>query len=103
MRGGSVIVAGSNFRVTTDPMSGGLALSPIEGGLDDMLAHYGVTIDKTMVMDPQNEPFPIAVNRNVRGFTVQEIQSLPTIPTSWMCAPTAWRQSSPDVWRICPQ
>ena len=77
MRGGSVIVAGSSFRVTTDPMTGMLTLAPIEGGLGDLLDHYGVTVENTMVMDPQNEPFPIAVNRNVQGFTVQEIQSLP--------------------------
>ena len=77
MRGGAVIVAGSSFRVTTDPFSGGLALTPIEDGLGDMLAHYGVTVENTLVMDPQNEAFPIAVNRNVGTYTVQEIQSLP--------------------------
>ena len=77
MRGGSVIVAGSNYRVTLDPLSGELALSPIEGGLNDLLAHYGVTVDDTLVMDPQNEAFPIAVSRDVGGYQVQEIQSLP--------------------------
>jgi ABC-2 type transport system permease protein len=77
MRGGAVIVAGSSFRVNTDPFSGGLALTPIEDGLGDLLTHYGVTVENTLVMDPQNEPFPIAVNRNVGNFTVQELQSLP--------------------------
>ena len=76
MRGGSVIVAGSNFRASVDPLSGGLSVTPIEDGLTEMLAHYGVTVDPTLVMDPQNEPFPITVNRDVGGFTVQEIQAL---------------------------
>lgn len=76
MRGGSVIIAGSNFRATADPFTGGLALLPLEDGLSDMLTHYGITIEPTLVLDPQNEPFPIAVNRNVNGFAVQEIQSI---------------------------
>jgi ABC-2 type transport system permease protein len=76
MRGGAVVVAGSNFRVNVDPMTGMLALAPIEGGLQEMLAHYGVTVEPTMVLDPQNEPFPIAVNREVGGFAVQEMQSI---------------------------
>lgn len=76
MRGGSVVIAGSSFRATADPFSGGLALLPIEDGLAEMLSHYGITIEPTLVLDPQNEPFPIAVNRNVNGFTVQELQSI---------------------------
>jgi ABC-2 type transport system permease protein len=76
MRGGAVVVAGSNFRVNVDPMSGLLALAPITDGLQEMLGHYGVAVEPTMVLDPQNEPFPIAVNRNVGGFNVQELQSI---------------------------
>ena len=76
MRGGAVIVAGSSFRVTADPMTGGLALAPIGDGLREMLAHYGVNVEETLVMDPQNEPFPVPVSRDVGGFMVQEIQQL---------------------------
>ena len=76
MRGGAVIVAGSSFRITVDPMTGLLALAPITDGLHEMLGHYGVTVEPTMVLDPQNEPFPIAVNRDVGGFAVQELQSI---------------------------
>jgi ABC-2 type transport system permease protein len=76
MRGGAVVVAGSNYRVATDPLTGLLTLVPIEDGLQTMLAHYGVNVANSMVMDPQNEPFPIAVNRDVNGFTIQEIQSI---------------------------
>jgi ABC-2 type transport system permease protein len=69
-------VAGSSFHVNVDPMTGMLALAPITDGLQEMLAHYGVTIEPSMVLDPQNEPFPIAVNRNVGGFNVQELQAI---------------------------
>jgi ABC-2 type transport system permease protein len=76
MRGGAVVVAGSNERITADPFTGALTSQPITGGLRDLLAHYGVEVGDSLVLDPQNEPFPIAVNRPVGDFTVQEIQSL---------------------------
>lgn len=75
MRGGSVVVAAGNYAVTTS--LGGLGLLPLENGLQDMLAHYGITIERALVMDPQNEPFPVQVARNVGGLLVQEIQALP--------------------------
>ncbi|NJN81024.1 MAG: hypothetical protein HC802_01205 [Caldilineaceae bacterium] len=52
-----------------------MALEPITDGLAEQLAHYGVEIEPTMVLDPQNEPFPMTVERDVGGFTMQEIQS----------------------------
>ncbi len=39
-----------------------------------MLEAYGIKVDKSLVMDPQNEPFPMPVQRNVGGATVQEYQ-----------------------------
>ena len=38
MRGGSVVVAHASYAVTPDPFSGELRLSPVEGGIDAMLA-----------------------------------------------------------------
>lgn len=76
MRGGSVVVAAGNYAIQASP-TGGLGLQPIDGGLQDMLASYGVTISRSLVMDPQNEPFPVQVPRNVGGLQVQEIQALP--------------------------
>lgn len=74
MRGGSVVVAEGNYTVGLDQMNGGIALNPQEGGIDDLLEHYGVKVEKSLVMDPQNEPFPSPQQRNVGGVTVQEIQ-----------------------------
>jgi len=37
-----------------------------------MLESYGVKVEQSLVMDPQNEPFPIPVDRNVGGVQVRE-------------------------------
>jgi ABC-2 type transport system permease protein len=39
-----------------------------------MFEHYGILIEDSIVMDPQNEPFPVPVTRQVGGFVVQEIE-----------------------------
>ncbi|CAG0935441.1 hypothetical protein TFLX_04281 [Thermoflexales bacterium] len=75
MRGGSVIVGAGNYGVAQSPM-GGLGLTPLQNGLNDLLASYGVQVTPTLVMDPQNEPFPVQVARNIGGLTVQEIQAI---------------------------
>ena len=74
MRGGALIIAASAFQPSIDPFSGTLTAQPIQGGLDEMLNHYGVDIQNQMVLDPQNEAFPITVERQVQGYTIQEIQ-----------------------------
>ena len=76
MRGGSVIIAAGNYGISLDQMAGGLALNETQGGLGDLLEHYGIKVEKSMVMDPQNEPFPSTVQRNVGGMVVQEVQAL---------------------------
>ena len=43
-------------------------------GLDDWLSHHGVTIDKSLVLDPRNTAFPIPVTREVGGFRFQEVR-----------------------------
>lgn len=76
MRGGSVVVAAGNYALAPDQFSGNLAIQPIENGLNDMLASYGITVTQTLVMDPQNEPFPVQVSRNLGGLQVQEVQAV---------------------------
>jgi len=76
MRGGSVVVAAGNYAVEPDQMSGTLALKPLDGGLQEMLASYGVDVQKSLVLDPQNEPFPLLVSRNLNGIPVQEVQAV---------------------------
>ena len=42
-----------------------------------MLEHYGLTVQKSLVLDPQNEPFPVFVNRKAGTLTVRELQLVP--------------------------
>ena len=76
MRGGSVIVAAGRYGVRADQFTGSLALQPLEEGLHDMLASYGLTVERSLVMDPQNEPFAVPVTRQVGNMQVQEIQAI---------------------------
>jgi ABC-2 type transport system permease protein len=77
MQGGSVVVAAGNYIVSPDQMTGALGIQPVDNGLRDLLQHYGVDVQQSLVMDPQNEPFPVTVNRQVQGFQVQELQAIP--------------------------
>jgi ABC-2 type transport system permease protein len=57
---------------------GGAAISARKQptGLEDWLAHQGIDLKPTLVLDPQSTPFPIPVQRQVGGFLVDEIQSV---------------------------
>jgi ABC-2 type transport system permease protein len=74
MQGGTVILAASSFNV--DLTGGSIAARRAATGLEDWLAHQGLHLDPTLVLDPQNTPFPIPVERDVGGFAIQEIQTL---------------------------
>ena len=99
MRGGSVIVAAGNYVIGNSQFGSGLGLQPVQNGLQDMLASYGVVVSQSLVMDPQNEPFPVQVARNVGGFQVQEIQAInyPFFPD---VRPDAMDTTSPIVSRL---
>jgi ABC-2 type transport system permease protein len=77
MRGGSVVVAGGNYALSQGQWFGGISVEALQGTLTDLLKSYGVEVAQSMVLDPQNEPFPIQVPRTVGGVTVTEIQQLP--------------------------
>ena len=72
MRGGTVVIAAGSYRATLTPQS--LSAMPVSSGLDDWLAHHGVSIGESMVMDPQNAAFPLPVTRQVGGFRFQDLQ-----------------------------
>jgi ABC-2 type transport system permease protein len=74
MQGGTVIAATSPFKA--DLSGGSLNVTTVNSGLEDWLAHNGITLEKQLVMDPQNAAFPLPVNRNLGGFTVQEWRML---------------------------
>jgi ABC-2 type transport system permease protein len=76
MRGGAVVVAGGAYALSQQQMPTGLTVDQLDGGLKDLLASYGVNLGDSMVLDPQNEPFPVQVQRQVGGMQVMEIQQL---------------------------
>ena len=77
MRGGAVVAAAGNYGIDTDPYTGGLLLRPITDGIGSLLSAYGLTVEPELVMDPQNESFPVPVTRQVGTTTVQEIRAVP--------------------------
>ncbi len=96
MRGGSVVVAAGNYAIDNSQLGNGLGLRPVQNGLQDMLNAYGIQVENSLVMDQQNEPFPVQVARNVGGVQVQEIQALnyPFFPD---VRPAAMDRNSPIV------
>ncbi|MFZ5917765.1 MAG: Gldg family protein [Chloroflexota bacterium] len=77
MRGGAVVIATGSYMLSPVQYGGALIMEPVADGLADMLAHYGVSVGNSLVMDPQNEPFPVQVQRQVAGVTVLEYQQVP--------------------------
>ena len=74
MQGGTVVLAASPFDVNLS--GGGITASRQQMGLEQWLGGLGLTLEPTLVLDPQNTPFPIPVQRNLGGFVVEEIQTL---------------------------
>ncbi len=74
MRGGSVILATSPFDVQVTQT---LTASRQQSGLEDWLAHYGVKLQDSMVLDARAAALPIPEQRYIGGLPVQEIHMLP--------------------------
>lgn len=76
MRGGSVIMAVSPYKLDSDPLNGFLTLTPVQNTGITLLDHYGINIPNELVMDTQNAAFPVVTSRDVGGSQIQEIQSV---------------------------
>ncbi|MBU2979134.1 Gldg family protein [Alteromonas sp. C1M14] len=74
MQGGSVVLMTSPYNVQVNQS---LTASKQTSGLSDWLAHYGVEIDDSLVLDPQNTALPVPVQRYIGGLPIQEIRMLP--------------------------
>ena len=72
MQGGTVIVASSPFSVNLNQQ--GLSLERYNSGIEEMLEHYGFSIEENVVMDSANASFPMPVMRDLGGFQVREIR-----------------------------
>ncbi|MBN1659787.1 MAG: Gldg family protein [Anaerolineae bacterium] len=76
MRGGAVLVLGGSYALAQQQYTGGILVEPLQGTLADMLASYGIGVGLSLVLDPQNEPFPVQVPRQVGNMQVVEIQEV---------------------------
>ncbi|MCB1864783.1 MAG: Gldg family protein [Chromatiales bacterium] len=74
MRGGTVVIAATPFAVDLERS---ISANARPTGLEDWLKHQGLALETGLVVDPQNAPFPIPVERNLGGFVVHEIRELP--------------------------
>jgi len=76
MQGGAVVALAGNYLLDMSPDAQSLQVNKVKDGLADLLKNYGITVEESLVMDKQNEPFPIPVTRNIGGLTIQEIQRI---------------------------
>ena len=74
MQGGSVVVSTSPFNAS---ISNSLSATPYKSGLNDWLESMGFTVQREMVLDPQNASLPIPVPRRVGSISVNEIIMMP--------------------------
>ncbi|MFQ5849328.1 MAG: Gldg family protein [Candidatus Binatia bacterium] len=75
MKGGSLILLTSPFFTMRDQNT--FRAVKETSGLEPLLKQYGIAIEEKMVLDPQNEPYPVPVSRKFGGFAVREIQMVP--------------------------
>lgn len=71
MRGGTVLLATSPFISQT--MRGNMSMLPRNSGLQEWLQSHGITIEESLVLDPQNSAFPVPVTRQVGDYSFQEV------------------------------
>jgi ABC-2 type transport system permease protein len=72
MRGGTVIISSGAAEAKFSQYA--LSAAPYPSGLKDWLKHLGVSIENTLVLDPQNSVVPLPVTRSVGGAPVREIK-----------------------------
>ena len=71
MQGGTVVVAAAPIDVQ---VSQSITARPVKSGLEDWLARYGLSYGKGLVLDQQSGGLPIPVQREVGGYSVDEVE-----------------------------
>src|SRR5690606_7990072 len=77
MRGGSVVLASSPYKVE---VAGSLRASKQPSGLEEWLAHHGLTIEEGLVLDARSAALPVPVERQVGGLMFRELRMVPYAP-----------------------
>ena len=76
MRGGPVVIAAGSYLVSPLQIVPGLNIRKVDGGIHDLIEHYGVKMGRNLVLDSQNEPFPIQVQKDVSDVVVMDIENI---------------------------
>ena len=76
MRGGSVVIAAGSYLVSPLQIVPGLNIRQVDDGIHQLIEHYGVKMGENLILDPQNEPFPIQVQKDVSGVVVMDIENI---------------------------
>ncbi len=76
MRGGKVLAFAGAFAIDANAQTGITAKAAPEA-LDNLLKTYGVTVEKSFVMDPQNTPFPVPMTEQVGSMQMRRVQMMP--------------------------
>jgi ABC-2 type transport system permease protein len=74
MRGGTVVLATSPY--TAELSDGQLRMQDWNSGLRKWLAHMGIAIGRTLVLDKQSAPFPAPVTRKTGDYEFQDISMI---------------------------
>jgi len=69
MQGGTVAAVTAPFDVT---LQGRLGAEKHSSGMEQWLAHQGINLEQTMILDRKNAPFPVPMERQVGMFKVRE-------------------------------
>ena len=80
MFGGKAIICADRAELDLDGMryGGGIKLKPVETGLDDLFRHWGVAVEKELVLDDSQFPLTFPVQRDIGGgLMVEELQRVP--------------------------
>jgi ABC-2 type transport system permease protein len=76
MRGGTVLVSTSKFDVDFEDALQGRKL---DSGMNQWLAHHGVVLEDSMVLDPKNTPFPNTVDKKLGDYTSRQTMMVPYV------------------------
>ena len=76
MRGGAAVIAAGSYVVSPLQIVPGLNIRRVDDGIHDLIEHYGVKMGGNLILDTQNEPFPIQVQRDVAGVVVMDIEHI---------------------------
>jgi len=71
MRGGTVLLATAPYQANVERQM--MSAREHKSNLEAWLQHNGINIEKSLIMDTQNTPFPVPVARQVGAFSVREI------------------------------